>query len=440
MIETHPGDAWQRLFHRWFIQYNPLYLFSAALVLGGVTLMSRGLALSESPLTQLLVGGVAELYSWALLAGVLLLRRAGLTRPAVLLGLIGVLYQGDLTLHSETVVYLGPAGVIGSALWLASFVGKLLVLARGFALVVPPRVLKLVLAGGGGIALLPHYLGRAMAGAGDWPVAIWLFVLTASALFGPVRVRSLESLDAWGNTVLRRALRATWAIWAVLVLFHVWFWGREFGVTAWSLVPALLLFVIRRVPAEIGVFAAVGAVLGFTARFRPEAASMVACSVAIALALRAFRSPRLVQSGAPTRSRPPYREPPTEPVSIPELVFLRAERAEWARLLTGSLFALHLALWAHGATPSAWPAHSLELDFVLVAAVAVWVWRARVQIALVPLGAVLFHAGVERGLISAPRGSLEWGLTQIALGFLLLLGSVGITLRWQRRALGRPEP
>ncbi|MCC6665347.1 MAG: hypothetical protein IT375_16460 [Polyangiaceae bacterium] len=439
MTETHPGDAWQRLFHRWFIQYNPLYLFSAALVLGGVTLMSRGLALSESPLTQLLVGGVAELYSWALLAGVLLLRRAGLRRPAVLLGLIAVLYQGDLTLHSETVVYHGPAGVIGSALWLASFVGKVLVLARGFELVVPPRVLALVLAGGGGIALLPHYLGIAMAGGGDWPVALWLFALTASALFAPMRVTSLAALGAWGETVLRRALRATWAIWAVLVLFHVWFWGREFGVTGWSLVPALLLVVIRRVPAEAFVFAAAGAVLGITARFRPEAVSMVACFVAAALALRAFRSPRLVQC-AQIRSRPPYREPPMDPVSIPELVFVRAERAAWLRLLTGSLFALYVAVWAHGATPSAWPAHSLALDIVLVAAVTVWVWRARALFALVPLGAVLFHAGVERGLISAPRGSLEWGLTQIALGFLLLLGSVGITLRWQRRAVGRPEP
>ena len=439
MTETHPGDAWQRLFHRWFIQYNPLYLFSAALVLGGVTLMSRGLALSESPLTQLLVGGVAELYSWALLAGVLLLRRAGLRRPAVLLGLIAVLYQGDLTLHSETVVYLGPAGVIGSALWLASFVGKVLVLARGFELVVPPRVLALVLAGGGGIALLPHSLGFATAGGGDWPVALWLFALTASALFAPMRVTSLAALDAWGETVLRRALRATWAIWAVLVLFHVWFWGREFGVTGWSLVPALLLVVIRRLPAEAFVFAAAAVVLGFTARFRPEAVSMVACFVAAALALRAFRSPRLVQS-AQSRSRPPYREPPMEPVSIPELAFVRAERAAWLRLLTGSLFALYVAVWAHGATPSAWPAHSLALDIVLVVAVTVWVRRARALVALVPLGAVLFHAGVERGLISAPRGSLEWGLTQIALGFLLLLGSVGITLRWQRRAVGRPEP
>lgn len=166
---------------------------------------------------------------------------------------------------------------------------------------------------------------------------------------------------------------------------------------------------------------------------------MVACFVAAALALRAFRSPRLVQR-AQIRSRPPYREPPTEPASIPELVFVRAERAAWLRLLTGSLFALYVAVWAHGATPSAWPAHSLALDIVLVAAVAVWVWRARALVALVPLGAVLFHAGVERGLISAPRGSLEWGLTQIALGFLLLLGSVGITLRWQRRAVGRRSP
>jgi len=436
MSETESDDVWQRLFHRWFIQYNPLYLFSAALVLGGVTAMSRGLASSESPVTQLVVGGVAELYSFALLAGVLLLRWAGLRRPAVMLGLIAVLYQGDLTLHSETAVYLGPAGVLGSALWLASFAAKARLLARAFDLSVPRRVMALVLTGGAGIALIPYYLGLAPRGSGDWPVALWLFVLVAVAQFGPMRITCRDALDAWGLTVLRRTLNATWAIWAVLVLFHVWFWGRELGVSAWVLVPALTVVAVRWVPSEVGVFATLGAVLVATARLRPDAVSQVACFVAAALVLRSFRKPRLVESRASTGDRPAYRHSAAEGVSACEQVFAPAQPGERIRLLTGALFSLYLALWAREATASAWPAHSLVLDALLGVVVAVWVWRARARLALAPLGATLLHAAVERGLVSAPRGSLEWGVTGIVLGFLLLLGSLAITLGWRARNAG----
>ena len=35
---------WRRLLHRWLVEYNPLYLLSATLVLGGMILTSRGLA------------------------------------------------------------------------------------------------------------------------------------------------------------------------------------------------------------------------------------------------------------------------------------------------------------------------------------------------------------------------------------------------------------
>ena len=44
---TPPSERdafFQRLFYRWFIQYNPLYLVSAALVLAGCSLWARGLA------------------------------------------------------------------------------------------------------------------------------------------------------------------------------------------------------------------------------------------------------------------------------------------------------------------------------------------------------------------------------------------------------------
>ena len=52
-----------------------------------------------------------------------------LRRPAVLLALLTVLYQGDLTLHTETCAYLGGVGIFASVAWLAMFVAKLYALA-----------------------------------------------------------------------------------------------------------------------------------------------------------------------------------------------------------------------------------------------------------------------------------------------------------------------
>jgi hypothetical protein len=118
-------DLWQALLHRWFVVYNPTYLVSAVLVLGGMLTASRALSREDGIAGPLGVALVAELYACALIGGAALLVRIGQRRPAVMLALLTVLYQSDLTLHTETCAFLGTAGAIASAAWLALFVGKL---------------------------------------------------------------------------------------------------------------------------------------------------------------------------------------------------------------------------------------------------------------------------------------------------------------------------
>jgi len=60
---------WRRLLHRWLIEYNPLYLLSAMLVLGGMILTSQGLARQSSLYGPLGVAAIAELYALALIGG-----------------------------------------------------------------------------------------------------------------------------------------------------------------------------------------------------------------------------------------------------------------------------------------------------------------------------------------------------------------------------------
>ena len=122
------NDFWRKLLYRWFVEYNPLYLVSAMLVLGGTILTSRGLATEGSLYGPLGVAGIAEVYALALIGGAALLTRIGQRRPAVMLALLTALYQCDLTLHTETCVQLGLAGTCAAAVWLALFALKLFAL------------------------------------------------------------------------------------------------------------------------------------------------------------------------------------------------------------------------------------------------------------------------------------------------------------------------
>ena len=110
-MNDHAPAPRHPLLHRWFVQYNPLYLLSAALVLFGTHLLYRDLLAAGYLLGQLGVPAIAEIYAWALIGGAALLTRIELRRPAVLLALLAVLFQGDLTLLIETSVYLGGPAV-----------------------------------------------------------------------------------------------------------------------------------------------------------------------------------------------------------------------------------------------------------------------------------------------------------------------------------------
>src|SRR5580704_8246864 len=122
-----PGASYvRRLLHRWLIEYNPLYLLSAALVLTGTFLCSRGLARDDRVYGPLGVALIAELYAACLIGGAALLMRIGHRRPAVMLALLTILYQWDLTLHTERTPYFGAWA---AAAWVVVFAAKLYGLA-----------------------------------------------------------------------------------------------------------------------------------------------------------------------------------------------------------------------------------------------------------------------------------------------------------------------
>lgn len=404
--ELPNGDVayWRRLFYRWFVEYNPLYLISAALVLGGCLLCSSGMVGEDSLSGTVGIALVAELYAVSLVGGAALLTRIGMKRPAVMLALIFVLFQWDMTLHTETCAYLGAAGGWATAAWVAIFAGK--VYALGWALRVrfARHVMAAAIVAALGLAIVPRLLPVVDARSAGALLAVWLYAL--GALYREGGITSVLELNSWGRTVLRRATHAAWILSGLLVSVHVFFWWRDHDIAVSSVLPLLALLVVRRVRSEGRAWVIVLSTLVVVAATTPGAFSVTALLVTAALCLRAFS-----QAYGP---------------------------AERARAVAGGLFAFYLSAWTLRWSGGPWPIHELALDGTLTTMVLVTVWRVRAWSALASLAVTYLHFVVQARLVPPPRSHLEWGATAVALGFVLLAGSLAASYRLRARPAETP--
>jgi hypothetical protein len=414
---------WRRLFRRWFIEYNPLYLLSACCVLVGASELSQGL--SHSPYSGVAVAAVAELYAWALIGSAAFLMRVELRRPAVMLALLVAIYQCDPTLHTETCAYLGGVGVLAGAVWLTSFVAKVSALASAMRVRISRSVLLVSTFGALGVLLFPPFLRRVNAVSMSSLVALWVFALFAYGIWGSLRIKSLVRLDLWGRTVLQRAVRTTWAILVALTLSHVWFWTTEFELKRALIVPVLLLLSTRWMPRESSVWLAVAGAL-LSGMMMPPFFATIAGMAAITLALRALRQP--IESPAGELGVLGT----DDGLHASAVCFGVAERPERMRLLTGSASSLYFSAWTLNWSAGALPAHVWWLDSSLAAVLLGMVWGFRAYVALVPLALSGLHLGVQAGAVSLPRTRAQWGLSEVGLGFALL--ATAVLTSWQSKS------
>lgn len=438
--EKRPHDsASRRLLYRWFVEYNPLYLVSALLVLGGLAVIARGHADQSAMSPEIgVVPVIAEVYAAVLIAGAALLTRLGLRRPAVMLALLTALYQCDLTLFTERSVYLGSAGGLAVFGWLVVFVAKLYALAWAMRVQVSPSAIAVAAFGALGVAVLPRALSQGDPARTSALVALWVFSVFAAGLWTSREVSSLVELDAWGRTVLARAVKTTWLMWAMLVLFHVLFWCVAYQVSPVVLVPVALLLATRWMRTEAAVWCTATLTLLLVGRVMPGAMPSAALMVASVLCLRALRRPTWTEQelDAP-HSTAPYRVPRTggppgrKPAS---LSFARAERAAILRLLIGSLTCVYLSVWMRGWSGGSLPEHALVLDGLLTGVVAVVVWRARAWFALSPVATLYLHLAIQTRHLTAPASSAQWGVAAVGLGFGLLIASLIVSFRLHRIA------
>ena len=413
----------QRLLHRWFVEYNPLYLLSAALVLAGLALVS-GEASREGALT---VAAIAEVYAFALIGAAALLVRRDKRRPAVMLALLAVCYQADLTLHVETCAFLGATGVVASVVWVALFVVKLYALAWALQLRPSCSAMFAPVLGAVGLAALPHAFYEVDAVARTQLVAIWAFAIGALVLWTCRSVDSRVGYDARG----RRALAAVWWILGAIGLGHYAYWVAHFDVSAAALFAPAALLVTRWSRHEGAVFSWVTGTLVVIGVAVPESLALTALMGGVTLCLRALRQPtRLDPAAPPTLPNDPYRVSAAARAQlVTTIAFGLAPPAARMRLLLGAAACTHVAFWTAGWTGGAWPEHVALLDVALLAICLVAYLRTRRLAASLPASLLLLHLAIDLGLVSTPRTPLGWGLTLLSAGFVALLVALAISLR-----------
>jgi hypothetical protein len=238
----------RRVVHRWFVEYNPLYIVSTALVLRGVNLLSHVVNL------ELGVPAIVEVYAWALVAGAAILNRVGLRRPAVMLSLLAVVYQCDLTLHTETCAYLGVTGALASIVWLASFALKLFALSRAMRLRLSRSAFAVPILGATTLVVVPRLVQLADARTGGIIASSALFLVLASGLWTSRAIESRRALDEWGHTVLRRGTLAVWSILTAAFVVHAAFLFSQRTMDAYALVPLPFVLATRFVRREAYVW------------------------------------------------------------------------------------------------------------------------------------------------------------------------------------------
>jgi hypothetical protein len=421
--DRNPVESpWRPVLHRWFVEYNPAYLLSAAFVLAGTMLLSRGLAAHESLLGGLGVTAVAELYAAALIGSAALLMRIGQRRSAVMLALLAVFYQGDVTLHTDTSPAFGWAGPLAAGAWLALFGAKLSALARAMQLRLSRPFVATMALGALGLAAFPYLLPSLPSRAAAALIMLWLLALSSIPRAGSVT--SSKPLDAWGNTVARRAVKVTWAVLALLLWLHITFWSTQGHFDLIAVAPVLPLVLTRWLRTDARTWATLAATLLFVAWASPPSFSAAALAAAAALLLRARDAWHTVTTRKHMMTTPAggaYRAGDDEPRFLEEAPDRAGAARPW---LVGAAVASYLALWTLGWSGGPWPAHIFPLDLLATAAALLGAWRARARAALAPAAAAWAHLAWQARLVSAPDTLAGWGGASIAIGFVMLLASL----------------
>ncbi|MBF0420945.1 MAG: hypothetical protein HQL78_12355 [Magnetococcales bacterium] len=229
MTHNKSSNKLTKLLIYWFVDYNPLYFFSALCVLAGVMLVSQNLGDlvgGNDGWARIILFWIVQSYEWLLIASAyLLFHIARQRRPGIILGLMAIFFLYDNTFRLENIADLETSGRLLTALWIILAVIKLWALAKTYHITLSPVLYGIMLSGTIGVGCLPMLLTLTAEKnkAVIFTLASWYgWGLLAILLLVRPPWDSLLPLNAWGRTVMNRCGRATLGIFTGFYFYHLW--------------------------------------------------------------------------------------------------------------------------------------------------------------------------------------------------------------------------
>ncbi len=377
--------------HYWFVQYNPLYFFSALCVVFGVCLVSYGLREMDWVKGEILLTFSIEAYEILLITGAaILFQKAANRRASVILGIIAICFLFDVTFQTEIIASFHGIGIIASAIWILFALMKLLYLLWAFQLSVNISSFILTLTALCSVAAVPHLLEiPGINKAFIHLCATWIGagIFCIILCFRPTIKCGLK-LNAWGKTVLRRASISAFLIWSGMYFYHLSMWVSMFDIslTYAHAVPFIMIPVcmFKRETSVWGVCAA----SMLLSCLNPTTVCLTASSISIILVLNALRMKK-------------------------------------NSLYTVAVVSVYFACIFFGWEGGALPEQVMVLDVITASILLVMGWRLKLKSAY----AVLIIGLVYKFRQYIPENALEWGTFLIIIGIISLLSGLAINLR-----------
>ncbi len=394
----------------WFVQYNPLYFFSALCVFAGVYLVAGDLDnLRFFSVEQAHFGlfAIIQLYELALIGGAAFLVHRNIGgRVAAILALLELVFIYDCSFRLESVAHYGSLGVLASFAWVVLTAVKLWALRLALALRVSISAFVAVLGGALGTAVMVQVLTTGLVDASIvYQVAGWYGAGLALAirLLGP-RVEAPLAVLAADRIKVDRALGAAPWVLGGFYFYHLWnhiLWLGNGHPAAWLGQIGILMLVtalIVRRESHIWLFGVVS--VGLTVGHPP----LVFVGALLTAGVFALR----VRQGAPERLL----------VSAVLLVYLASISFGWK---TGYPF-------------PAIPGLVSWQTLLLIGALLYLGWRRRLGLAWAVLAAGALFRLPEYLLplwVWLSNSALALGTVLLGAGFLTLFG--GLAVNWWLR-------
>ncbi len=402
---------WHELIHYWFVQYNPLYFFSAFCVLAGVSLLALeidGSAVGgidrDWSLAQVFLFAIIQFYELLLIAAAgFLVHKIGLMRPAVILMLLEGLFLFDCTFRLETISHLGLIGTVLSIVWVILVPIKIWLLGVALRIHIPKMVIWILAGGAAGIALMLQTLGipdidRSMIIlTATW----WGAGLFAIAVIAKPRIFHPGPSEGATEDVCRRIAKSLLILLGGVYFYHVlnyviWV-GLDDGLIISPMIGTAFLMVALLRADEREIWA--GTALSLVAAFLYPPAAFAMCVLATVVLL------------------------------------YRARQSGKARFVVGAVLSGYLATWALTWTGGQLPPPPIWSTVVAGSLLGYLAWKLREPTAILVLvaGGLWITTRFDfNPMHLLPQSRLGLGILLVTVGFLAL--TVGVWVNWWFRS------